>query len=78
MLDFLQAISRAIKKKHTIESIKRSEICAACPEKKKAMYAELVNAKIEEVQGYVCLRCSCPIASKVFAQDKENICDKWK
>lgn len=76
-VDFFQALKKNIKQEHTEESLRRSEICASCPEKSKALYSEFVKAEIKEVQGYVCDRCSCPIATKVFAKEEKNICAKW-
>lgn len=78
MRDFLQALKKNLKQEHTTESKRRSEICAGCTEKSKALYSEFVKAEIKEVQGYVCNRCGgCPIATKVFATEDKNICDKW-
>ena len=79
MIDFIQALKKNLKQEHTEESLRRSEICALCPEKRKAFYADFVEAEIKEVQGYVCTRCvpNCPIATKVFATENKNICEKW-
>lgn len=77
MIDFFNALTKSIKGKHTEESKRRSEICAKCPLKEQRAYAEFVNAEIKEVQGYVCIECSCPIATKIFAEEPKNICRKW-
>jgi len=77
MIDFINALTKSLTSKHTDETLRRSKICAGCPEKSKKFYADFVNAEIKEVEGYVCDRCACPIATKVFAKDKNNICDKW-
>lgn len=77
MIDFIKALTKSLKSKHTEESRRRSEICATCPLKEKRFYADFVKAEIIDVEGYVCTLCACPIATKVFATEKENICRKW-
>ena len=81
MVDFIKALTKSLKSKHTEESRRRSEICAKCPLKEKRFYADFVKAEIIEVEGYVCIGSNClhpcPIATKVFATEKENICHKW-
>ena len=77
MIDFIKALTKSLKSKHTEESRRRSEICATCPFKEKRFYADFVKAEIIEVEGHVCTLCACPIATKVFATEKENICHKW-
>ena len=77
MIDFIKALAKSLKNKHTEESRRRSEICAKCPLKEKRFYADFVKAEIIEVEGYVCTLCACPIATKVFATENENICHKW-
>lgn len=77
MIDFINALTKSIKGKHTDESLRRATICAECPEKTKKFYADFVNAEIIDVQGFVCNRCDCPIATKVFAEETKNICEKW-
>lgn len=77
MIDFINALTKSLKGKHTDESRRRSEICAECPLKERRFYAAFVNAEVKEVQGFVCTECDCPIATKIFAQEPENICEKW-
>lgn len=77
MIDFINALTESLKANHTAETLRRANICAPCPEKGQRFYADFVNAEIKEVQGYVCERCACPIATKVFATEPKNICDKW-
>lgn len=80
MIDFINALTKSIKGEHTEESRRRSEICAKCSLKEKKFYASFVNAEIKDVEGYVCTQCPgvpCPIATKVFASEPENICEKW-
>ena len=77
MIDFINALTKSLKSENTDESRRRSEICASCPLKEKRFYADFVEAEIKEVNGYVCTECHCPIATKIFATKKENICRKW-
>ena len=77
MIDFINALAKTLNGKHTQESKRRSEICAKCPLKEKRFYADFVNAEVKEVNGYVCILCACPIATKVFATEPENICSEW-
>ena len=81
MIDFINALTKSLKSKHTEESRRRSEICATCPLKEKRFYADFVKAEIKEVEGYVCIgsNClhTCTSGTKVFATEKENICRKW-
>ena len=77
MIDFIKALAKSVKGKHTEETRRRAEICAKCPLKEKRFYADFVKAEIKAVEGYVCTLCACPIATKVFATEKENICHKW-
>lgn len=77
MVDFIQALSKSLKQEHTNESRRRSEICAKCPLKEQRFYSDFINAEIKEIQGFVCILCDCPIASKVFAAEPKNICTEW-
>jgi len=81
MIDFFNALTKSLKGKHTEESRRRSEICANCALKERRFYADFVNAEIKEVQGFVCIgsncEIACPIATKIFATEPENICEKW-
>lgn len=77
MLDFIQALTKSIKGDHTEETLRRAHVCAECPEKSKKVYASFVNAEIKDIEGFVCDRCKCPLATKVFASEPENICNKW-
>lgn len=77
MIDFINALTKSIKGEHTEESRRRSEICAGCSLKEKRLYASFVNAEVKQINGYVCTLCNCPLATKVFASEPENICEKW-
>jgi hypothetical protein len=80
MLDFLQALKAHAGGDISTEEIRRSAICQECPEKEQRFYAEFLDSKIVELNGFVCTRCACPcpLATKIFAKDKKNICPKWK
>ena len=77
MLDIMQALIKNAKSDFGVEERRRAEICVKCPEMKDGFYSDFFNSVIIEVKGKVCNQCSCPISSKVFAKDKENICKKW-
>jgi len=77
MKDFLNAIASHIKNKHTPESESRATICGGCPNKEKRFYSEIFKSKMKNIKGYVCIDCDCPISTKIFAKQKENICKKW-
>lgn len=78
MIDFLQAIVQHSKNKHTELSTERAEVCKGCEFKKEGLIPIFLNSKIEEINGFECEKCGCPLATKIFAKDKKNICDKWK
>ena len=78
MKDFYQAIKSHVLDKQGSEEIRRAEICAGCPLKEKKIYAQILKSKMEEINGYVCTECGCPIATKIFAKEPENICKEWK
>lgn len=77
-MDFLQAVIKHSNDKQTEVSLERAKTCAGCEFKEKKFYAAFLNSKIEEINGFVCGLCSCPIATKVFAEDEKNICIKWE
>lgn len=77
VMDFLQAIIAHSNDKQTELSLERAKVCAGCEFKEKRFYASFLNSKIEEVNGFVCILCDCPIATKIFAKKKKNICTKW-
>lgn len=77
-MDFLKAIAKNIKNAHTPISRERAETCNNCKDKSKKIYANFVNSEIKIINGYVCNICKCPIATKIFATEPKNICNKWK
>lgn len=78
MIDFIQAIGKHINNEHTDESFARASICSRCEFKEQKFYAEFLNSEIVEINGFVCGLCDCPLATKIFAQDEKNKCEKWK
>lgn len=78
MVDFLQAMAQHLTGKDTKEAQRRAEICAACPDKETRSYAKILEAKMVEINGFVCLECSCPLATKIHAKEENNICPKWR
>lgn len=79
MRDFLQALKLNIIGKVGEEEKRRAGICAECPTKEHSSYTEILNAVMVEVDGYRCTgHCTCPLATKIFAKEPDNICHKWK
>ena len=78
MKDFIQAIGMHIFGNIEQEQIKRAEICGGCPDKEFGGFPLIVKSKIIDVEGFKCGLCNCPLATKIFAKDQKNICDKWK
>lgn len=78
MIDVVNAILKHAKGEINAEAKRRAAICAGCELKKKAFYADFLNSTIVEINGYVCSLCDCPLATKILAEQKENICNKWK
>jgi hypothetical protein len=78
MKDFLQAVKSHMLEDPGDEEKRRAEICAGCEFKEKKIYAQIFKAEMKEINGYVCTKCICPLATKIFAKEPENICQKWK
>lgn len=78
MIDFIQALGQHIKGKIGEEEKRRAAICSSCPLKELRGYAEILDSKMIEINGYVCTLCDCPLATKIFAKDKKNICLEWR
>lgn len=78
MKDFFQAVTQHIKGAIDKEEIRRAEICNTCELKERRIYADFLHSKIVEINGFVCTKCDCPLATKIFAKDKKNICSKWE
>lgn len=78
MIDFIQALGQHVRGKIGIEEKRRATICSNCPLKELRGYAEILNSKMIEINGYVCTECDCPLATKIFAKEEKNICLKWR
>jgi hypothetical protein len=78
MVDFIQALGRHIKGDVTDLQKERATECASCEDKEQRVYADILDSKMVEINGYVCTRCDCPLATKIFAKGKKNICNKWR
>lgn len=79
MIDFISALKQNITGVVGEEEKRRALICAECPTKKRSLYTEILNAVMVEVDGYRCTgHCICPLATKIFAKEPENICPKWR
>jgi len=77
MKDLLQAFAQHLKGEVTEEAERRVKICQACPLKELKIYSRIFDSKMEDINGYVCTECGCPLATKIFAKEPENICPKW-
>jgi len=55
---------------------KRAEICDKCPSARYKRYLDFVDDELKDVQGMVCLECSCPIIAKIRSTDKCPL-QKW-
>ena len=76
--DFFKALAKNMKDEHTNESFARASTCLQCEFKKESILSLFINSEIKEINGFSCSLCDCPLATKIFAQDQKNICDKWK
>lgn len=78
MKDFFQAIAKHVKGNFSEKELSRAKTCQSCDLKEKRKYADFLDSKIVEINGFVCTKCDCPLATKLFAKEKENICSKWE
>ena len=60
----------------TPEITNRASICEVCPSAKYKKHLDFVDDELKEIQGLVCLECSCPIIAKVRSTDKCPL-GKW-
>jgi ribosomal protein L37E len=61
----------------SVEALRRASICAACPHAKKKKLLQWVGDDIEEIKGYACDLCGCPLSAKI--RQDISLCDagKW-
>lgn len=71
----IKAWSKVLREVTTDEDIRRASICYNCPSKKYSKFIDFVKDELEEVKGFVCTECGCPLIAKIRSTD---ICDKWK
>ena len=71
----IKAWSSVLKGLTTEDHKRRALICSDCPNKKYHKFIDFVDDELEEVKGFVCTECGCPLISKIRSTD---ICDKWK
>lgn len=54
----------------------RAKICGACPKAKHGMLLAFIKDNLEEIEGYYCDECKCPLSAKVRSNDKCPL-GKW-
>ncbi len=59
----------------TKEHKRRASICNLCPSAKYKTYLDFINDELEDVNGFVCTDCGCPLVAKIRSEDK---CENWK
>lgn len=59
----------------TEEHRRRAAICNGCESKKYSTFTDFINDELEEVKGFVCGECLCPLIAKIRSTDK---CKKWE
>lgn len=78
MKDFINAIGMHVFGNIGPEQVRRADICGGCDKKTFGGFPLIIESKMKDVNGFKCSECNCPLATKIFAQDEKNICDKWK
>ena len=71
----VKAWLEVIKGNTTDEHKRRASICKGCEHAKYKKYLDFKDTGLEEVKGYICNECSCPLVSKIRSTDK---CYKWE
>lgn len=56
----------------------RASVCSCCEHAKKKPYLEFVGDDIEEIKGYVCELCHCPLSGKCRSPQEKCEANKWK
>lgn len=74
-LVIIKAWSKVLREVTTGEDKRRALICANCPNKKYHKFIDFVDDELEEVKGFVCTDCNCPLVAKIRSTDK---CKLWK
>tara|TARA_R110002012_G_C11185411_1_gene557654 strand:- start:99 stop:344 length:246 start_codon:yes stop_codon:yes gene_type:complete len=55
---------------------KRATICSECKHAKQGKLLTFIKDRLQEIQGYYCGLCKCPLSAKVRSETKCDI-DKW-
>ena len=74
-ITIVKAWSKVLREVTTDEDKRRASICGDCPKKTYSKYRDFINDELEEVIGFVCDDCGCPLIAKIRSTD---ICKKWK
>lgn len=75
-IQILRAWSKVLKGLTTEDHEIRAQICSVCPKKKYSKFWDFSDKEeLEEVKGFVCTDCGCPLVSKIRSTD---MCHKWK
>ena len=74
-ITIIKAWSKVLREVTTDEDKRRASICSGCPNKKYHKFIDFVDDELEEVKGFVCAECNCPLIALIRSED---ICDKWK
>lgn len=57
----------------------RATICAKCPHAKKGTYQKLMkDYTLQDVEGYMCDICRCPLSTLLRQDEKQCKLNKWK
>ena len=71
----LKAWAKVFKGFTTKQHIDRAKICRKCPSAVYKTYMDFINDELEDVKGFVCTDCGCPLVAKIRSEEK---CDKWE
>lgn len=74
-LTIIKAWHLVLRDQTTSEDKRRASICSDCPSKKYSKYIDFINDELDEVKGFICKDCGCPLIAKIRSTD---ICYKWK
>ena len=72
----LKAWAKVLEGETTDEHKRRAEICKQCPKAKYKKYLDFTDNGLENVKGYICGVCKCPLVALIRSEDKCNL-NKW-
>ena len=55
----------------------RAMECIGCSHAKKGMLTVFIKDDLEEIQGYYCDLCKCPLSAKIRSINEKCDIDKW-